>query len=140
MKKKLLHSVALLILITTNAEGAMNTPEIIKLGNVKAGEVRADKDVVEKNDPVPIVLWSANGPASVMYYNSKLQSNGGKMHLYQKILKLYGDGAGGIHSLNDVYPVTAHSKATDFDEWRFTDMMVPRRWSPRTSTATGPMS
>ena len=42
-----------------NAEGAMNTPEVIKLSDVKVGQTAGESGGYENNDPVPLVRHSA---------------------------------------------------------------------------------
>jgi len=48
-----------LLFSITSSEGAMNTPEVIKLSDVKAGQTAGENGDYENNDPVPLVLWSA---------------------------------------------------------------------------------
>ena len=37
----------------------MNTPEVIKLSDVTVGQTAGKNGDYENNDPVPLVLWSA---------------------------------------------------------------------------------
>jgi len=53
MKKTLLYLTVLLFFFIMNAEGVMNTPEIIKPENVKAGDVNADKEGEKRTIPLP---------------------------------------------------------------------------------------
>jgi len=116
-----------LLFSITSSEGAMNTPEVIKLSDIQVGHIDGKGGEYEQNDPVPIVLWSAKGPAAVLQYNEKIEGILGKVHLKQKLRKIYGDGATGFKSMTDDYPISVTSKSPELTDWTYSDKIEPRQ-------------
>jgi hypothetical protein len=104
----------------------MNTPEVIRLGEIQSGEIIRNADKSETNDPAPIVLWSGSAPGAVLYFSSIMENGPDKTHIHQKIDKLYGDRMRGLlHSMSGDYPISADCSFIEEKDQRFHNIIAP---------------
>lgn len=122
MKTPLAIVMLLVLAVGAFTMGAkMDKTAIHRLGDAGAGEIQSDRHGKEINDPTPIVLWTGDQAAAVLYYNHQTDLKGDKVKYTQRIVKLAvpGDKAGGgLKKVFDAYPITFSASLSDKEDER----------------------
>lgn len=124
-KKHVCLTILMMIsLISANLGAAMSKPIVTRLGDANVGDLQSDREGTRTNDPTPIILWSHNTPATVLYYSAQIDLSGKKGRYTQKIGKLNLPDAGVSEKLKSAFssfPITFSASFETQDELRSLD-------------------
>jgi hypothetical protein len=107
--------ILLTLLLPGCPAGGPMTKGTTRIGDVVAGMVKQSDDHEEKNDPTPIVLWSAQGqPAAILYYSSETDAaNRSGVQKISRIPTKGGARVGKAGSWFGDFPVKVKLRETD---------------------------